>query len=175
MSLRISEVPLISSDAIQRRVVELGREISARYLAEPLVLVSVLKGGCVFTADVMRHIASPVHVEFIRARSYRGTVSSGAVEFSILPEQSLAGRDVLIVEDILDTGVTAAAIVDRLSAQHPRSMALCALLDKPSRRLCSVRADFTGFTIDNEFVVGYGLDFNEAYRNLPAIHVLEED
>jgi hypoxanthine phosphoribosyltransferase len=171
----IVERPLITADAIRQRVAELGNDISARYDASGLVLIPVLKGGCMFAADLMRHIAPPVHVEFIRARSYRGTLSSGTVEFSVLPEKSLAGRDVLIVEDILDTGATAAAILDRLAAERPRSLALCTLLDKPSRRLRDVRAEYVGFSIEDRFVVGYGLDFNEHYRNLPAIHVFEED
>jgi hypoxanthine phosphoribosyltransferase len=173
--MRVRETPLIPARAIQRRVAELAVEISERYQDGDVLLIPVLKGGCVFATDLMRHLPGPVRVEFVRARSYRGTLSTGTVEFTVLPECSVAGQDVLIVEDILDTGHTAAAIVDRLAAQRPRSLALCTLLDKPARRVREVWPNFVGFTISDNFVVGYGLDYGELYRNLPAVHVLDPE
>lgn len=169
----IGDTPLIAAEAIQARVHELGLEISRAYAGRTITMVPVLKGACLFAADLARQLTVPVQFEFIRAKSYRGTLSTGAVEFTILPECSMEGRDVLIVEDILDTGRTSAAIVDRIMAETPRSLALCTLLDKPSRRLRDVYADYVGFTIEDYFVVGYGLDHDEAYRALPGVYVLD--
>lgn len=171
--MEIGNEPLIGADAIQARVEDLGAEISEAYAGRTLTVIPVLKGACLFAADLVRHVSVPVHLEFIRAKSYRGTLSTGAVEFTVLPECSMTGCDVLVVEDILDTGHTAAAILDRLMADAPASLALCTLLDKPSRRVREVYADYVGFTIDNRFVVGYGLDCDEVYRNLPGVYVLE--
>lgn len=172
--MRIANRPLISAEIIQARVAEMGEDISEHYAGRALTVVAVLKGACFFASDLMRCLTVPVHVEFIRARSYRGAVSSGKVEFTVAPECDMAERDVLIVEDILDTGQTAGAIVERLMADDPRSLAVCTLLDKPARREREIYADFVGFTIDNVFVVGYGLDYNERYRNLAGVYVLEE-
>ena len=171
--MHVSSRALISAEDIQARVAELGEAISEHYDGRALTVVAVLKGACFFASDLLRCLTVPVQVEFIRARSYRGAQSSGVVEFSVLPECSMEGRNVLVIDDSLDTGTTAVAIVDRLMSERPQSLALCTLLDKPARRQRDVYADFVGFTIDAAFVVGYGLDYDEAYRNLPAIHVLE--
>ncbi|HIJ73659.1 MAG TPA: hypoxanthine phosphoribosyltransferase [Candidatus Hydrogenedentes bacterium] len=186
--MRIGEKPLIAAAAVQQRVAELAEAVSRDYACKHaygdgaehprgvgIVLVTVLKGGLPFAADLMRRLTIPVTLEFVRARSYKGVRSRGAVEFTHLPETSLAGKDVLLVEDILDTGVTAAAILDRLDAERPASLHLCTLLDKPARRQVDVRPRYVGFQIDNHFVVGYGLDYNEAYRELPDVYILHQD
>jgi hypoxanthine phosphoribosyltransferase len=171
--VRVSEEPFICAEAIQRRVCELAAEIRADFGGAPLTLVVVLKGSVIFAADLMRALDGDVAVEFIRARSYVGAHSSGVVSFDQLPDDTIEGRHVLVVEDILDTGRTCLAVFERLRARRPASMKLCVLLDKPSRRAVAVAADYVGFMIEDRFVVGYGLDYNEAYRNLPAIYLVE--
>jgi len=171
---RLSKTPLLTEGELHARVAELARAISRDYAGRELVLVAVLKGGLFFAADLMRLLTVPVSLEFIRARSYKGVRSKGTVEFSYLPEQSLEGKDVLVVEDILDTGRTSAAILDRLETERPASLALCALLDKRAGREVDVPVRYAGTAIPDQFVVGYGLDYGEAYRQLPAIYVLEE-
>ncbi len=167
----LSKEPLITADAIAKRVVELAAAISRDYAHRDILVLVVLKGAAIFAADLIRHLATPARLEFVRARSYTGRRSAGAVEITVWPERSLAGQDVLVIEDILDTGRTTAAILDRVEAEGPASLAYCALLDKPSGRVCELRDGYTGFTIGGEFVVGYGLDYNEHYRELPAIHL----
>jgi hypoxanthine phosphoribosyltransferase len=164
---------LLSPEQIAARVDELATEIARVYGDGPLVLLAVLKGAAHFASDLMRRLDLDVRLEFIRAKSYEGTDSSGTVRFNVVPEISLEGRDVLVVEDILDTGRTCAAILRKLEAQRPKSLAICTLLDKPSRRIESVEADYVGFTIEDHFVVGYGLDHDEQYRQLPGVYVLE--
>lgn len=171
--MRPSERPLITADAIARRVTELGDAISTDYADRDLVMVVVLKGGLFFAADLARAIRRPMALEYVRARSYDGQRSTGAVEVAVVPERPLAGAHLLVVEDILDTGRTTQTVLDMLADMSPASLALCTLLDKPVRRIVPVSANYVGFTIDDFFVVGYGLDFNERYRELPSIHVLE--
>jgi len=166
--------PLISAEAIQRRVAELADALSKRYAGREIVLLVVLKGGIVFATDLMRQMTIPVVVEFIRARSYEGTESNGSIEIALLPDTPLENRDVVIVEDILDTGRTSKAILDWVRGQHPSSVVLCTLLDKPSRRRVAVEADFAGTTIDDHFVVGYGLDYEQQGRQYPDIRILDE-
>lgn len=165
--------PLIDAARIQTRVAELAATITPRYADRELVLLVVLKGGSVFAADLMRHMTSPVVIDFIRARSYEGTESNGGVTITYWPETPLVERDVLIIEDILDTGRTAHAIREWVCRQRPASVALCALLDKPSRRHAAVEADYVGFTIEDHFVVGYGLDYEQQGRQYPYIGVLQ--
>lgn len=176
--MRPPDPPLLTAGQIADRVAELAGEIdadlAARGWSDDLLLIVVLKGSVIFAADLMRTMVTPVSVEFIRARSYDGAESTGHVELTYLPEQSVAGRNVLLVEDILDTGRTADVILKHLREQAPAHLALCTLLDKPSRREVQVEADYIGFTIDDLFVVGYGLDYNEQGRDWPAIHVLSE-
>ena len=173
--MKLSERPLITATAIQRRVDELGSEIAAYYGEVPFTMLVVLKGGLPFAADLMRAIGSPaMAIEYIRARSYEGTASTGEVHITVTPEESLRGKHVLVVEDILDTGHTGKAILDFVEGEGAASCVVCTLLDKPARREMPVAAEFCGFTIDNHFVVGYGLDFDERHRELPAVFVLED-
>lgn len=174
MPLKLSSTPLIDSDRLQRRIEELARELSGRYADKPLIVLVVLKGAVPFSVDLLRKLSPPLVVDYIRAKSYTGKESAGEVVFSHLPEESLGGQHVLIVEDILDTGHTVERILEVVWAQRPASVTLTVLLDKPTRRLRPVEADFTGFIIEDRFVVGYGLDYNEHHRELDAIYTLDE-
>jgi len=165
---------LISRKAIDQAVCRLGDQINTDFAREPLTLVIVLKGAVFFGADLARVLRMPLTMEFIRAQSYRGDQSSGQVIFRRLSDPIIADRNVLIVEDILDTGRTTAALFEDLRRQAPARLALCTLLDKPEGRKVASEADYTGFQIPNYFVIGYGLDYNERYRELPAIHIMEE-
>lgn len=171
--MRLNKEPLIPASEIQPRVRELGARISADYAGKDLVVVVVLKGGLLFAADLLRTLTVPLSLEYIRAKSYDGDTSRGRVVLKVLPEQSMAGKHVLFVEDILDTGQTTAAVLGIAKDAGAASVALCVLLDKPSRRVTNVHAEYVGFTIDDHFVVGYGLDYNERHRELPGIHVME--
>jgi hypoxanthine phosphoribosyltransferase len=173
--MRLSEKPLIAAEELQARIAALGETISEAYGDTPVVVVCVLKGGILFTADLVRHLRMPVEVECIRARSYEGQESTGTVELSLMPDAPLRDRHVIVVEDILDTGRSATVIMEALQQEQPASLKLCALLDKPSRRVVPVEGDWVGFTIEDHFVVGYGLDFNERLRELPAIYVMEAE
>jgi len=167
-------VTLLSSETIAERVRELGAVISRDYAGRSIVLISVLKGSFVFAADLARAISVPVRVEFLGVRSYGyGTKSSGVVQITYDLPRPIEGEDVLIVEDIIDTGLTVAHLLDLLRTRFPRSVKVCALLNKPSREIRHVAIDYLGFTIDDRFVVGYGLDHAERYRNLPFIGVIE--
>jgi hypoxanthine phosphoribosyltransferase len=172
--MRHSSEPLISEQALQKRIAELAAEISRDYAGRELVLAVVLKGAVMFAADLSRELTIPASLEFVRARSYQGTRSNRSVRVTVFPEESLAGKHVLIVEDILDTGYTTHFLLDRFRDAKPDSLELCTLLDKPSRRNIPVDAKYIGFTIDDQFVVGYGLDYEEKFRELPAVYVLEE-
>lgn len=171
--MRLSDAPLIGRDAIADRVRALAAEISSDYAERDLVLVAVLKGAIHFVSDLQRALTIPATLDFVRARSYAGLSSSGSAEIFSEPTVDLAGRHVLIVEDILDTGVTASAIFTRFGAVNPASLDFCTLLDKPSRRKVEVPVRYTGFTIEDRFVVGYGMDYEERYRGLKDIFVLE--
>src|SRR4249919_1887592 len=168
---------LISEDEIRAKVAELGRAVSADYANSSVTLVSVLKGSLPFMADLMRAIRIPVHIDLMEVSSYGGatTETSGLVRILKDLSSSIAGRDVLIVEDIIDTGLTLNYLLRYLRGKNPASLRICALLDKPARRLVEIPIDYTGFTIPDEFVVGYGLDFGEIYRNLPFIGVLRRE
>ena len=167
-------VTMISTETIAARVRELGAQITREYEGKPLVLVCVLKGSFVFAADVMRAIDLPLRVDFLGVRSYgEGTESSGVVQITQDLVRPIEGEDVLIVEDIVDTGLTIAHLMDLLRTRQPRSVKVCSLLHKPARAKVEVKVDYLGFTIEDRFVVGYGLDFAERYRNLPYIGVVE--
>ncbi|HLH67573.1 MAG TPA: hypoxanthine phosphoribosyltransferase [Candidatus Dormibacteraeota bacterium] len=166
---------MISARRIARRVREMGQEISSVYadLDQPLVLVVVLKGAAVFAADLLRSLSIPAELEFVRAASYgSGTSSSGKVKFSHLVEGPLTGREILLVEDIVDSGRTVSVILRELRRHQPASLRLAALLDRPARRELPVKIDFTGFVIPDRFVIGYGLDYAGLYRELPGIYSL---
>jgi hypoxanthine phosphoribosyltransferase len=163
---------LISSEDIHKRVIELGQQISADYGDRPIVLVGVLKGSFMFMADLVRHITSPVRLEFIGTKSYNGASSSGEVQLTKDLDKPVQGEDVLLVEDIVDTGLTLNYLHHLLAQRGPLSVRTAAFLDKPSRRRIEVHADYVGFEIEDRFVVGYGLDFDQKYRNLSDLCVL---
>jgi hypoxanthine phosphoribosyltransferase len=167
--------PLITADAIATRIRQLAKEIDADYPSDdPVHLICVLKGGFVFLADLVRAMRSRVTLDFIAVSSYeKGTTSSGEVRFLKDLDVALEGKDVIIVEDIVDTGLTLNYLQGILRARGPRSLRTACLLSKPSRRKIDVPVDYIGFTIDDLFVVGYGLDFAGKYRSLPDIVVLE--
>ena len=163
---------LLSRDAIQARVQEMGREITRDYAGREPHLVGVLKGACTFLTDLSRAMELPLSLDFIAVSSYgAATKSSGEVKLVKDLDQSLDGRDLLVVEDIVDTGLTLNYLLNVLRARGPRTIKVATLLSKPSRRLVETPVDYVGFTIDDLFVVGYGLDYNERYRNLPDIVV----
>jgi hypoxanthine phosphoribosyltransferase len=168
----VIERTLIDAETLGARVRELGAEIARDYADRDLVLVCLLKGGIYFTADLSRAIDLPITVEFVRARSYAGTSSSGQVKLSWIDGLDIAGRDVLIVEDIVDTGLTLRYLQEILRARGPLSLRTACLLSKPSRRKVDVPVDYVGFTIDDRFVVGFGLDYDEHYRHLPYVGVV---
>jgi hypoxanthine phosphoribosyltransferase len=172
---RLGDV-LVSRDSISRRVAELAAEVEGVYAEceRPLVLVCVLKGSLLFTADLARALSIALEIEFVACRSYgAGGRSTGSVELVKDVSMPLGDRDVLMVEDIIDTGLTTAFLREHLAAHRPRSLRLAALLDKRGRRQRPVVADFRGFEIPDRFVVGYGLDLGELYRNLPDVYVVE--
>jgi hypoxanthine phosphoribosyltransferase len=165
---------MIDAAAIQARIDELAGEIRRDYAADaPVHLVAVLKGAFMFQGDLMRAFSGPVTCDFIAVSSYAGKTSSGEVRLTKDLDRSLEGRDVIIVEDIVDTGLTLSYLQDILRAREPRSLRTACLLSKPSRRKVDVKVEYIGFTIEDKFVVGYGLDYDELYRNLPFIGVLD--
>jgi hypoxanthine phosphoribosyltransferase len=165
---------LISQDELEKRIKDLAAEISKDYANKDLLMVGVLKGSFVFLADLMRYVDSNVSVDFMGTVSYgASTKSSGEVRITKDLEESVAGRHVLLVEDIVDTGLTLRYLLDTLRNRQPASLKVCALLDKPARRRVRVSLDYYGFIIPNAFVVGYGLDYAEKYRGLPYVGVLE--
>ena len=165
---------LYSEDELRSRVKELGCQITADYAGKNPMLISVLRGSYIFMADLTRSINLDLTVDFMVVSSYgAGTVSSGQVEIKKDLSDSIEGRDLIIVEDILDSGNTLYYLMDVLKARKPASIRLCTLLDKPDRRTKSITADYVGFTIPDAFVVGYGLDYDEKYRNLPYVGVLK--
>ena len=172
MSERI--VTMLPREEIQKRVRELGAQITKDYKDGSLVLICVLKGSFVFAADLMREIDLPLRVDFLGVRSYgEGTETSGVVQITQDLSRPIEHEDIVIVEDIVDTGLTIAHLMDLLRTRNPRSVKVCALLHKPSRARIQVKVDYLGFTIEDKFVVGYGLDFAEKHRNLPFIGVVE--
>ncbi len=166
---------LLTKEQIAKRVRELADQISAEYAGRELLVVGILKGSWVFLADLVRLMTVPVTVDFIMASSYgTGTDSSGAVKMVLDLKSPLEDRDVLVVEDIMDSGLTLEYIIDNLKLRKPRSLRVVALMDKPDRRRTNVKADYVGFKIPNRFVVGYGVDFAERFRNLPYVGYIEE-
>jgi hypoxanthine phosphoribosyltransferase len=168
---------LLTEQQIADKVAELGRRIGADYGDQRLTLVSVLKGSLPFMADLMRAIPSPVRIDLMEVSSYGGTSTESSGLVRILKDLSatIAGEDVLIVEDIIDTGLTLNYLVRYLRGKNPASLRICTLLDKPARRLVDIPVDYVGFTIPDQFVVGYGLDYSEYYRNLRFVGVLKPE
>ena len=172
ITTRVGSV-LLDSGTIQQRVRELGAQITRDYRDKSPHLVGILKGATIFHADLVRAIDLTVSFDFIAVSSYGSSVqSSGEVRILKDLDESLEGKDVLLVEDILDTGLTVHYLLQNLQSRNPKSLGVVALLSKPSRRRIEVKADYIGFEIEDQFVVGYGLDFNQRYRNLPDIRVL---
>jgi len=164
---------LIPRDRIQRRILEIGKQIRADFPAEPLLLIGVLKGAVFFLSDLARGITGEVSLDFIAVSSYgKNTKTSGQVKLTKDLDASIEGRTVIVVEDILDTGMTLQYLLRVLAQRKPKAMRVAVLLDKPDRRVAAVQADYVGFTIPNEFVVGFGLDYAERYRNLQGVGVL---
>jgi hypoxanthine phosphoribosyltransferase len=172
----IGEV-LVSEEQIAAKVAELGARIGADYADRRLTLVSVLKGSLPFMADLMRAIPSPVRIDLMEVSSYGGTSTESSGLVRILKDLSatIEGEDVLIVEDIIDTGLTLNYLIRYLRGKNPASLRICTLLDKPARRLVEIPVDYTGFVIPDRFVVGYGLDYGEFYRNLRVVGVLRPE
>jgi len=171
----IAEI-LLDADTIKRKVHELGARIAEDYEGRDLVLVSILKGALPFLADLMREIPIYCALDFLEVSSYgTGTTSTGVVRILKDLAKPIEGRNVLVVEDILDTGHTLSYVIEHLRGQHPSTLGLCALLDKPARRVVPITVDYKGFEIPDKFVVGYGLDYAERYRNLPFIGVLKPE
>jgi hypoxanthine phosphoribosyltransferase len=166
-------IPLISQQEIKEKTREIGQKISRDYKDLDLVVVGVLKGAFVFLADLVRQISIDHEIDLLGAASYEGTSSTGQIVFTKQPDLELKGRDVLLVEDIVDTGWTIAKTVEAMQLLNPRSIKICALIDKNERREAQINVDYSCFCIDGGFIVGYGLDYNEKYRNLPAIFNLK--
>lgn len=168
---------LITKDVLQVRVAELGKQISQDYAGKEVLMICILRGGVMFLADLIRHITIPVAIDFMAVSSYGigRRESSGDIRIKLDLNTSLVGRDVILVEDIIDSGRTVASVLDLLSTRHPKSLSVCVLLDKTERREVQVPVSYCGFTIPNKFVFGYGLDIDEYYRNLPFIGVVDLD
>jgi hypoxanthine phosphoribosyltransferase len=167
---------LIEPDVLRSRVAELGEEISEAYRGRDLLLIGVLKGAVFFMADLMRHLTVPCEVDFMAISSYgAATDSSGVVRILKDLDINIEGRNVLVVEDIIDSGLTLSYLIRNLESREPASLEICALLTKPARREIDVDVRWVGFEIPNRFVIGYGLDFAERYRNLPYVGVLSEE
>jgi len=169
------ESVLVSEAQIQRRVRQLTQEIQRDYLGRDLVIVSLLSGTVMFLADLIRHLSLPLRLDFIGVSSYGAGTESGELVFTKELRLDVKGRDVLVVDDILDTGRTLRRVTEKLRALRPRELKICVLLDKPERRTETITANYAGFRIPNQFVVGYGLDYAERYRNLPFIGVLRPE
>lgn len=166
---------LLTQEQLHRREAELGQELATRYRDKRPLFLGILRGVVIFYADMVRRIPIPCDFDFLSVSSYCGTTSTGTVKIDLDTRFDIAGRDVVILEDILDTGRTLKAVMELLQRRNPASLRICTLLDKPDRRLADISADWVGFTIPNEFVVGYGLDYNDLYRNLPYVGILKPE
>ncbi|WP_027436946.1 hypoxanthine phosphoribosyltransferase [Lachnospira multipara] len=164
---------LISEDELSKRIAELGEQINADYEGKEVTLICILKGSIFFTCELAKRISVPVTIDFIQASSYgSGTSSSGVVKIKKDLDESIEGKNVIIIEDIIDSGNTLSRLLPLLKERNPESLEVCTLLDKPERREVEVDVKYNGFNIPDEFVVGYGLDYDQKYRNLPFIGVL---
>lgn len=165
---------LLSEQEVDEKIAEIGRQISEDYKGKSVHLICILKGSVFFTCELAKRITVPVSMDFMSVADYGAdTKSSGVVKIVKDLDEPLEGKDVLIVEDIIDSGRTLSYLIDILGKRNPASLRLCTLLDKPDRRVTEVKVDYTGFNIPDEFVVGYGLDYDQKYRNLPYIGVVE--
>ncbi|MAQ19107.1 MAG: hypoxanthine phosphoribosyltransferase [Sandaracinus sp.] len=166
---------LIDADAIQARVAEMAAEINRDYAGQEVVIVPVLKGSFVFAADLIRHLDIDCKIDFLGLRSYEGTESTGVVQITSDLTKSIEGEHVIVVEDIVDTGLTMQYMMENLRTRKPASVKLASLLHKPSRTTVEVDIDYLGFSIEDVFVIGYGLDFDQLYRNLPYLGVVRQE
>ncbi len=167
---------LLSEEEVNERIRQIGEQISKDYEGRQVHLICVLKGGSFFMCELAKRITVPVSLDFMSVSSYgSGTKSSGVVKIVKDLDEPLDGKDVIVVEDIVDSGRTLSYFLELLGKRNPKSLALCTMLDKPERRVVDVKVDYTGFNIPDEFVVGYGLDYDQRYRNLPYIGVVEFD
>lgn len=164
---------LISADAIAARNKDMGEEISRDYAGQEVVIIPVLKGSFVFAADLVRHLDLTVSIDFLGLRSYEGTETSGVVQITKDLSKPIEGKHVIVVEDIVDTGLTMEYLMENLKTRHPASIKVASLLHKPARTRVPVEIDYLGFTIEDVFVIGYGLDYDQHYRNLPYLAVLD--
>ncbi|MCI8608549.1 MAG: hypoxanthine phosphoribosyltransferase [Firmicutes bacterium] len=165
---------LFTEEQIQQRAKELGKQISQDYAGESVYLVGTLRGAVVWMADLMKNITIDTEIDFVVASSYgSGMTTSGVVKMKKDLEGNIYGKNVIIIEDIIDTGTTLKYLKERLADRNPKSIRICTLLDKPSRRVADVKAEYIGFEVENLFIVGYGLDYDQKYRNLPYISYLE--
>lgn len=167
---------LFSEKEIEEKVIELGNQITKEYKGKELVLIGVLKGANIFMSDLMRKIDAPITIDFMAVSSYGlSTTSSGVVKILKDLDKSIADKHVIIVEDIIDTGLTLHYLCENLRSRNPKSLKICTLLDKPERRKVSLKVDYKGFDIPDEFIIGYGIDYAEKYRNLPFVATLKRE
>ncbi len=166
---------LITAEEIEEKVSEIGKRISEEYEGKNPIFVGVLKGCFIFMADLMRHVSIPCSMDFMAVSSYKGTSSTGAVKINKDLNQDIEGRHLILVEDILDSGVTLNYLKNYLKVRQPASISIITLMDKPAHRKAPVTADYACFDVPDAFVVGYGLDYNERYRNLPYIGILKPE
>lgn len=165
---------LIEEEKLTKRIEELGAQISRDYAGEAVTLICILKGSVFFTCELAKRITIPVLIDFMSVSSYgASTVSSGTIQLKKDLDESIEGKNVIVIEDIIDSGRTLSYLLENLSKRNPKSLKLCTMLDKPERRVTDVKTDYTGFEIPDEFVVGYGLDYDQRYRNLPYIGILD--
>lgn len=167
--------PLITEEQIQRKVQELALKISNDYKNKDLVVLGILKGSFMFFSDLIRHIKSPLKIDFIIASSYIKDSSSGEVKIYYFPREEINGKDILLVDDIIDTGISLQFIREKILEKNPSSLKICVLLDKKDRRIIEVPIDYIGFSVPNKFIVGYGLDYQEMFRNIPYITVFKKE
>ncbi len=166
----------LTEEEVDKRIKEMGEQISKDYAGKEVHLICVLKGGSFFMCELAKRITVPVSLDFMSVSSYGGgTASSGVIKIVKDLDEALEGKDVIIIEDIIDSGRTLSHLMELLEKRNPKSMKLCTLLDKPDRRVVDVKVDYTGFAIPDEFVVGYGLDYDQRYRNLPYIGIIKFD
>lgn len=167
---------LISEEEILRRAREIGQQITKDYKGEEVVVLGTLKGSLLWMSDVVKNINLDVKLDFIQASSYgSSTISSGVVKVGYEPSENMYNRNVIIMEDIVDTGNTLSYIVKKLEERNPKSVKICTMLDKPSRRVSDIKADYIGFEVENLFIVGYGLDYDQRFRNLPYVSYLTDE